>query len=197
MRIPISWLKDYVDEDYVDVAETAAALAERLTLAGLEVETVHPSAGGASGEVLDIALTPDLARCMSVVGVAREVAALTGAALRLPAARDATASPAGAPETTETGGPEAEVEIADPARCHRFMAAVVRGVEIGESPAWMRERLRDAGMQPIDSVVDVTNYVMLPARACRGRRSASVRRRREKRSPRSTGWSGRSRGESC
>src|SRR5260370_42273462 len=99
MRIPISWLKDYVD-----AGETAAALAERLTLAGLEVEAVHPSAGGASGEVLEIALTPDLARCMSVVGVAREVAALTGAALRLPAARDAAASPAGAPETTETGG---------------------------------------------------------------------------------------------
>jgi phenylalanyl-tRNA synthetase beta chain len=156
MRIPISWLKDYVD-----VGETAAALAERLTLAGLEVEAVHPSAGGAGGEVLEIALTPDLARCMSVVGVAREVAALTGAALRLPAAPDAAETPAGTPETAETGELGAEVEIADPARCHRFMGAVVRGVEIGESPAWMRERLRDAGMQAIDSVVDVTNYVML------------------------------------
>jgi phenylalanyl-tRNA synthetase beta chain len=158
MRIPIGWLKDYVDVD-----EPVPALAERLTLSGLEVEAVHRSA---SGEVLEVALTPDLARCMSVVGVAREVAALTGAALRLPAeAAEAQASHAAAADGDGAGpagdGGEVEVDIADPARCHRFMGAVVRGVEIGESPAWMRERLRDAGMQAIDSVVDVTNYVML------------------------------------
>jgi phenylalanyl-tRNA synthetase beta chain len=145
------------------------------------------------GEVLDIALTPDLARCMSVVGVAREVAALTGAALRLPdeppAARQHGAAPAetaapaavaarhGSPAPEALGDtasrrrgkaapeagpePEAEVQILDPRRCHRYIATVVRGVAIGESPAWMRERLRAAGMQPIDNVVDVTNYVML------------------------------------
>jgi phenylalanyl-tRNA synthetase beta chain len=118
------------------------------------------------GEVLEIALTPDLARCMSVIGVAREVAALTGAALRLPAA--AVALPA-LPATGEAGAAdeadeikiEVEVEIDDPERCNRYMAAMVRGVTIGPSPAWMRERLRAAGMQPISNVVDVTNYVML------------------------------------
>jgi phenylalanyl-tRNA synthetase beta chain len=145
MRIPIGWLKDYVDVD-----ETVEALAERLTLSGLEVEAV---AGSAGSEVLEIALTPDLARCMSVVGVAREVAALTGRAPRLPA---------GPEEALKGGdGEELEIDIADPGRCHRFMGAVVRGVKIGESPAWMQQRLRDAGMQSIDSVVDVTNYVML------------------------------------
>jgi phenylalanyl-tRNA synthetase beta chain len=104
------------------------------------------------GEVLEIALTPDLARCMSVIGVAREVAALTGAALRLPAVDEAGAIDAIDP---------VEVEIADPGRCNRYLAAMVRGVAIGQSPAWMRERLRAAGMQPISNVVDVTNYVML------------------------------------
>jgi phenylalanyl-tRNA synthetase beta chain len=129
------------------------------------------------GEILDIALTPDLARCMSVVGVAREVAALTGAALRLPEqpaavrfakVQSAAARPGGPAETVTPApgpgsapAPEAEVEILDPARCHRYMGAVVRGVESGQSPAWMRERLRAAGMQPISSAVDVTNYVML------------------------------------
>ncbi len=118
------------------------------------------------GEVLEIALTPDLARCMSVIGVAREVAALTGAALRLPAAaahpetrEDGATREAGA--TGETMEVDVEVEIADPGRCNRYMAAMVRGVAIGPSPAWMRERLRAAGMQPISNVVDVTNYVML------------------------------------
>jgi phenylalanyl-tRNA synthetase beta chain len=131
------------------------------------------------GEILEIALTPDLARCMSVIGVAREVAALTGAALRLPAAaalppnQAVPASPAvseagaagatGAADATAAGdeADEVEIEIADPRRCNRYMAAMVRGVAIGPSPAWMRERLRAAGMQPISNVVDVTNYVML------------------------------------
>jgi len=119
------------------------------------------------GEVLDIALTPDLARCMSVVGVAREVAALTGAALRVPAVEGGGGGAAGGaaagawPPASGGGAAEVEVAIADPARCHRFMAAAVRGVAIGPSPAWLRERLREAGMQPIDNVVDVTNYVML------------------------------------
>jgi phenylalanyl-tRNA synthetase beta chain len=131
------------------------------------------------GEVLEIALTPDLARCMSVIGVAREVAALTGAALQLPAAAALPPNPAlpanpavseaEAADATDAGDEavagdevnEIEIEIDDPKRCNRYMAAMVRGVAIGPSPAWMRERLRAAGMQPISNVVDVTNYVML------------------------------------
>src|SRR6202521_3108533 len=167
MRIPISWLKDYVDVD-----EPVAALAERLTLSGLEVEAIDrigeegaPAAAAEApagapprevpgGEVLEIALTPDLARCMSVIGVARELAALTGAAVRLPA-------PVAMLRDGRDEIDPVEVEIADPVRCNRYMAAMVRGVAIGQSPAWMRERLRAAGMQPISNVVDVTNYVML------------------------------------
>src|SRR5579864_1434644 len=116
------------------------------------------------GEVLEIALTPDLARCMSVIGVAREVAALTGAALRLPAAAALPATGEAGAAAEAAAGDEAdgiEIEIDDPRRCNRYMAAMVRGVAIGPSPAWMRERLRAAGMQPISNVVDVTNYVML------------------------------------
>src|ERR1700687_6253687 len=153
MRIPISWLKDYVDVD-----EPVAALAERLTLSGLEVEAFYrageesaPAAAveapaGASprevldGEVLEIALTPDLARCMSVIGVAREVAALTEAAVRLPVA---AATPRGGRGEIDP----VEVEIADPVRCNRYMVAMVRGVAIGESPALMRERPRAARIQ--------------------------------------------------
>src|ERR1700674_4663462 len=146
MRIPISWLKDYVDVD-----EPVAALAERLTLPGLEVEALDrigeeggpaaaaEAAAGApprevpGGEVLEIALTPDLARCMSVIGVAREVAALTGVALRLPpAAAPPPAAEAGAASKAGSGGEvneiEIEVEIDDPRRCNRYMAAMVRGV---------------------------------------------------------------------
>ena len=103
--------------------------------------------------ILDIELTPNLAHALSVTGIAREVAALTGQALRLPAPREeGTGAPAEA---------QATVEIADPDLCARYIAAIIRDVEIGPSPFWMQRRLTMAGMRPINNVVDITNYVML------------------------------------
>jgi len=103
--------------------------------------------------ILDIDLTPNLGRCYSMIGVAREVAALFGRELRRPS-----------PEPQEAGLPiagQVTVEILDPDLCPRYSAALVRDVRMGPSPAWMQERLRRAGMRPINVVVDVTNYVML------------------------------------
>ncbi|MGQ9683909.1 MAG: phenylalanine--tRNA ligase subunit beta [Anaerolineae bacterium] len=103
--------------------------------------------------VLDIALTPNLGHALSITGIAREVAALTGQSLRLPA-----------PTVETTGAPaygQVTVEIADPDLCPRYIAAVIRGVRIGPSPYWMQRRLSLAGMRPINNVVDITNYVML------------------------------------
>jgi phenylalanyl-tRNA synthetase beta chain len=103
--------------------------------------------------VLDLDLTPNLARCFSLVGVAREVAALTGAMLRYP---DSGWRAEGSPASDL-----ARVEIQDPDLCARYIAAIIRDVEIAPSPPWMQERLRRAGMRPISNVVDITNYVML------------------------------------
>jgi phenylalanyl-tRNA synthetase beta chain len=103
--------------------------------------------------VLDLDLTPNLARCFSIVGVAREVAALTGQALRIPAL-----------EVTTDGAPaekQVSIEILDPSLCPRYIGMVIRDVSIGSSPFWMQRRLHVAGMRPISNVVDVTNYVML------------------------------------
>ncbi|HEY7346785.1 MAG TPA: phenylalanine--tRNA ligase subunit beta [Ktedonobacterales bacterium] len=105
-------------------------------------------------EVLEVSLTPDMARCLSMIGVAREVAALTDAPLHLP------------PDEWHPGGDDdaaayVAVEIAAPDLCNRYIAAVIKNVQIGESPRWMQERLRKAGMRPINNVVDITNYVML------------------------------------
>jgi len=103
--------------------------------------------------VLDLDLTPNLARCFSMLGVARDTAALTGVRLRWQP-----------PEMVAEGEPidsRVEVEIADPDLCPRYAAALIRGVTIGPSPAWMQRRLVFAGMRPINNVVDITNYVML------------------------------------
>jgi phenylalanyl-tRNA synthetase beta chain len=103
--------------------------------------------------VLDLDLTPNLARCLSMTGVAREVAALTGVTLRYPST------------DWQTDGPPAAdlagVEIEDPDLCARYIATIIQDVEIGPAPQWMQGRVRKAGMRPISNIVDVTNYVML------------------------------------
>lgn len=103
--------------------------------------------------VLDASVTPNRPDCLSMLGVAHEVAALTGASVVEP---DSTYQ--------EEGGPiddDARVEIDDPSLCSRYTASLVRGVRIGPSPQWLRDALESAGMRSINNVVDVTNYVML------------------------------------
>ena len=108
-----------------------------------------------SEAVLELELTSNRPDCFSVYGIAREVAAASGARLAPPP----TAGPA------VLGGAPAEqslaVKVADPDLCPRYGARVVRGLQVGDSPAWLKARLTHAGMRPINNVVDVTNYVML------------------------------------
>jgi phenylalanyl-tRNA synthetase beta chain len=102
--------------------------------------------------ILLIKLTPNRADCLSVLGVAREVAALTGAALKPPAVS------AVAPLNDSVF----PVRISDPDGCGRFTGRVIRNVNAGApTPGWMRERLERAGQRSISALVDVTNYVML------------------------------------
>src|SRR5215469_7746770 len=104
-------------------------------------------------EVLELGLTPDMARCLSMIGVAREVAALTNATLHLPADK--------VPSGNGGAVDYIDIEIEDPELCNRYIGMLIRDVRIGESPNWMQERLTKAGMRPISNVVDITNYVML------------------------------------
>ena len=125
-------------------------------------------------EVLVLGLTVDMARCLSMIGVAREVSALTNATLHLPP--DDLPSSNGNVGTPLAGVLDAgtlalgalgqaqdyvAVEIEDPDLCNRYTGMLIRDVQIGESPKWMQDRLLKAGMRPISNVVDITNYVML------------------------------------
>jgi phenylalanyl-tRNA synthetase beta chain len=108
---------------------------------------------GLPDAILEVEITPNRPDCLSVVGIAREVAALTGAPLRVPE-----------PKVRESGAPigtQTSIEIVDPDLCHRYAARLVRNVRIGPSPVWMRRRLQSAGVRSISNVVDVTNYVLL------------------------------------
>ena len=110
--------------------------------------------GRPAGDVLyDLEITPNRPDLNSLIGIAREIAAVTGNALKIPAI-----------ELKETGAPAAEqvaVRIDDAELCPRYTARVVRGVKIGPSPDWLKQSLEKVGVRSISNVVDVTNFVML------------------------------------
>jgi phenylalanyl-tRNA synthetase beta chain len=103
--------------------------------------------------VFDVGVTPNRADCLSVLGLAREVAMIFGLPLTIPDC-----------EPVEFGDGDAaamvEIEIEDPDLCPVYQARILTGVTVGGSPDWMRYRLRAVGLRPINNIVDVTNYVM-------------------------------------
>ncbi|HEV2754832.1 MAG TPA: phenylalanine--tRNA ligase subunit beta [Actinomycetota bacterium] len=107
---------------------------------------------GLKDSILELEITPNRPDCMSVYGVAREVAALTGAELKPPRV-DLTPDESLASPVT--------VEIQDAAGCPRYLARYLAGVTIGPSPQWMTARLVASGVRPVSNVVDVTNYVLM------------------------------------
>ncbi len=109
---------------------------------------------GLDDAVLDIEVTPNRPDLMSVLGVAREVAAATGTPLRPPRPQVEEAP-------DEKADDVATLEVRDPERCPRYLARIVRGVRHVPSPLWAQARLTAAGMRPISAAVDATNYAML------------------------------------
>jgi phenylalanyl-tRNA synthetase beta chain len=152
MKIPVAWLREYVDVP--EGEDGIRAFADRLTMAGLEVEEILETA---AGPTLYTKITPNRGDWASVYGTAREAAAAIDRPLKpmpaAPASIDAAASAA--------AERFASVEVRDLDACPRYAAKIVRNVSVGPSPRWMQERLEAAGMRPVNNVVDVTNYVML------------------------------------
>ncbi|MGD8319448.1 MAG: phenylalanine--tRNA ligase subunit beta [Gemmatimonadota bacterium] len=117
---------------------------------------------GLDDVTLDVEITANRGDLLSHLGIARELAAEGDGETRLP---DLPGDP-GVTLAWEEGASDVRVgdvgiRIEDPDLCSRYLGAVIRGVEIGPSPAWLQERLRGAGARPINNVVDATNYVML------------------------------------
>ena len=102
--------------------------------------------------VMDVKLLPSFARCASMLGLAREIAAITGTPLKHP--KSPTQPPAGKADF-------AEIEITNPDMNPRFVLGLIRNIEIRPSPEKVQRRLKMAGMRPINNIVDATNYVML------------------------------------
>lgn len=145
MKLSHDWLKDFVD-----IRISPRKLADRLTMSGLEVEELESVGKDVHYE---LGVTPNRSDCLSVIGVARDVAAVTGRKLKNVAVKP----PRGKGRISD----RLKVTVKNPARCPRYTARVIEGVRIGPSPAWMVKRLAAAGVRSINNVVDATNYVML------------------------------------
>ncbi|MFD0961371.1 phenylalanine--tRNA ligase subunit beta [Paenibacillus chungangensis] len=119
------------------------------TVIGTPIEAVL----GLNDEVLELDLTPNRSDCLSMIGTAYEVAALTGREVKLPE----TYVHAAAEHTAD----HVSVTVLETEHCSHYSARYIKGVKIGPSPQWLRNRLMAAGIRPINNVVDVTNFVML------------------------------------
>jgi phenylalanyl-tRNA synthetase beta chain len=140
VRIVHAWLAELVD-----VPADVAKVATEISLRGFEVAETDLSRG-----VIDFEVTANRPDCLSHLGIAREAAVIWSARVKPPALT------ALAPD----GDSAISVEVDDRELCPRYCAQVF-DVQVGPSPPWLAERLESAGVRPINSIVDVTNYVML------------------------------------
>jgi phenylalanyl-tRNA synthetase beta chain len=128
-----------LNDRVVDGAEAGMPLGQAL---GIEADVLW-----------DLEVNANRPDAMSVAGVARDLAAALGVPFSFPTYD--------APRGAESAADLLDVEIVDPSLCGRFVATVLRNVTVGTSPAWMQNRLTQLGMRPINSIVDISNYVML------------------------------------
>ena len=149
MKIPFSWLRDFVD-----VPGSPESVAQTMSVRGFAVEGIETVAGE---PVIDFEVTANRPDCLSIVGMAREVATAYELPLMNPAGLAGTPS---AEPALRTGPAAIDVVIDDPDLCPRYVGAVA-DVAVKPSPAWMQARLHAAGVRPINNIVDVTNYVLL------------------------------------
>ena len=155
MKFTFNWLKEFVG-----LRASPQKIAEALTMAGLEVESLVPLDPGYAtrhpGErdwLMEVNVTPNRGDCLGILGIAREVTVLTGGRLKPPRVD---------PHTGDASARRAvDVRIASPRLCPRYSARVVHGIRVARSPSWMQSRLEACGVRPVNNVVDVTNWVML------------------------------------
>lgn len=146
MRTSVRWINDYLDRP-ADAEEQANAL----TAAGFNFDGREELEDG--GIQQEIETTSNRGDCLCHLELARELAAATGRTVKPPVAKPAAKGPAIAGLT--------KVSNADHEGCPRYTARVIRGVKVGPSPAWMQQRLREAGQAPRNNLVDCTNFVLL------------------------------------
>ncbi|MFH1753834.1 MAG: phenylalanine--tRNA ligase subunit beta [Candidatus Omnitrophota bacterium] len=144
MKIPFSWLKDYVNFGTLKAEE----VADKLTIIGLEVVMIENIAGDS---IFDIEVTPNRPDCLSILGIAREAAASMNRKLKAPKAKEIKAKIKERPS----------IEIRDKKLCPRYTGRIIKDIKIASSPKWLSSKLEKMDLRPVNNVVDVTNFCLL------------------------------------
>jgi phenylalanyl-tRNA synthetase beta chain len=151
MKFTFNWLKEFVT-----FRASPQKLAEMLTMAGLEVESVTALREPETNRedwLFEVGVTPNRGDCLGITGIAREVSALTGGQLKN--------TPLSVHGKDPNIAKRVNIKITNRRLCPRYSARIVDQVRLGPSPAWMRFRLEACGIRSLNNVVDITNYVML------------------------------------
>jgi phenylalanyl-tRNA synthetase beta chain len=150
MIVSKNWLAEYVP-----LPQSVEELTHRLTMSGLNLEEFHDVYEGLSKPdvAIDIEVTSNRPDCLGHIGVAREVSVLFCSPLTIPTAEVVESGPAAATL--------AAISIECPDLCPEYHGRVIRGVKIGPSPVWLKDRLAAIGINSVNNVVDVTNFVMM------------------------------------
>jgi phenylalanyl-tRNA synthetase beta chain len=160
MNISYNWLKEFIDFKW-----TVKELADKLTFAGIEVEAIDDIGGLSAGSAslttgplgdrdwrLGLEITPNRPDCLSLLGLAREIRALNNGKINIPES------------VVKETGPDvntlASVGINDKQGCPRYLARVITGVNVAESPDWLKQKIESIGLRPINNVADITNLVL-------------------------------------
>jgi phenylalanyl-tRNA synthetase beta chain len=167
MKVPLSWIREFID-----ITASAEEIGARMGLRGLPLEGLEPfdspsgSAASPNGSlrpgpetdvVMDFEVTANRPDCLSVRGIAREIAAAYGLPFRDNVVwRDELSK-----IVDRTGGVTMPITIDEPDLCGRYVGIAADVTSIGPSPDWMQQRLQACGVRPISNVVDITNYVLL------------------------------------
>lgn len=163
MKFSHSWLLEYIDPDL-----TPTQIGKVLTAAGLEVEGIHtitPSvtndikegvdvADKSADTIFDVSLTPNLGHCASLIGIARELSAITSRPIKYPQITLEESKEFSIAKTIR-------VTIEDKKGCPRYACRVMDSIKIGPSPDWLKQHLAACDVRAVNNVVDITNYVLL------------------------------------
>ncbi len=144
MKVSYNWVKDVCDID-ISVEE----MSDKLTSIGLVVEEIKQVG---NDYCLDTEVTANRPDCLGIIGIARELSAITGCKFKIPVSEE---------PNEEINSSDDNVKVDDSALCPRYTAQIIENVKVAPSPSWIRERLDTLGIRSVNNVVDITNYVLM------------------------------------
>ena len=142
MKLSLNWLRDYVT-----IGVSPEKLAHKLTMAGLEVEKITAVDGDV---VFELEITPNRPDCLNMLGLAREVSAILNVSRKIPKRTPLKSSL-----------PACSIKILDKKGCLRYNGTLIRNVQVGETPVWIKKRITASGMRSINNVVDIANFCLM------------------------------------